>query len=85
MGPDLQAVRVAADVRWRNSALSFEALMRNRSAEEYADFVLPLIRKGDRLLDVGCGPGSITLGLAQVASHVTGVATRSVGSSRSSI
>ena len=47
--------------------------MRNRSAEEYADFVLPLIRKDDRLLDVGCGSGSITVGLAQVASHVTGV------------
>ena len=53
--------------------MSFEALMRNRSAEEYADFVLPSIHAGDRLLDVGCGSGTISVGLAQVASHVTGV------------
>jgi len=53
--------------------VSFEDLMRNRSAAEYADFVLPSIGSRDRVLDVGCGPGSITIGLAQVAGHVTGV------------
>jgi ubiquinone/menaquinone biosynthesis C-methylase UbiE len=53
--------------------LTFEALMRSRSAAEYADFVLPSIGGGERVLDVGCGPGSITIGLAQVAGHVTGV------------
>ena len=53
--------------------MGFEALMRTRSAGEYADFVLPLIDSGDRIVDVGCGPGSITLGLAQVAGHVTGI------------
>jgi SAM-dependent methyltransferase len=53
--------------------VSFDDLMRTRSASEYADFVLPLIDRGDRVLDVGCGPGSITLGLAQVAGRVTGV------------
>jgi SAM-dependent methyltransferase len=47
--------------------------MRTRSAAEYADFVLPLIGDRDRVLDVGCGPGSITLGLAAVANHVIGV------------
>jgi 2-polyprenyl-3-methyl-5-hydroxy-6-metoxy-1,4-benzoquinol methylase len=52
--------------------LDFE-LMRTRSAAEYADFVLPRIDAADRVLDVGCGPGSITLGLAEVAAHVTGV------------
>jgi SAM-dependent methyltransferase len=35
--------------------------------------VLPSIGSGDRVLDVGCGPGSITIGLAQIAGHVTGV------------
>jgi SAM-dependent methyltransferase len=53
--------------------VSFEDLMRNRSAAEYADFVLPSIGGGDRVLDVGCGPGSITIGLAQVAGDVTGI------------
>jgi SAM-dependent methyltransferase len=47
--------------------------MRTRSAAEYADFVLPLIGDRDRVLDVGCGPGSITLGLAAEAHHVIGV------------
>jgi SAM-dependent methyltransferase len=47
--------------------------MRTRSAPEYADFVLSLIGNRDRVLDVGCGPGSITLGLAAVAHHVIGV------------
>jgi 2-polyprenyl-3-methyl-5-hydroxy-6-metoxy-1,4-benzoquinol methylase len=53
--------------------VSFEDLLRNRSATEYADFVLPSIASRDRVLDVGCGPGSITVGLAQVAEHVTGI------------
>ena len=47
--------------------------MRTRSAAEYADFILPRIGGGDRVLDVGCGPGSITLGLARVAAQATGV------------
>jgi 2-polyprenyl-3-methyl-5-hydroxy-6-metoxy-1,4-benzoquinol methylase len=54
-------------------ALTFEALIRSRSAAEYADFVLPSVRSGDRIIDVGCGRGSITVGLAQVAGHVIGV------------
>jgi len=47
--------------------------VRNRSAAEYADFVLPSVGIGDRVLDIGCGPGSITVGLAKAAAHVTGI------------
>jgi SAM-dependent methyltransferase len=53
--------------------MSFEVLMRDRSAAEFADFVLPSVGDRDRVIDVGCGPGSITVGLAQVAGHVTGI------------
>ncbi|MGH7357305.1 MAG: methyltransferase domain-containing protein [Candidatus Rokuibacteriota bacterium] len=35
--------------------------------------MLKSIRGKDRVIDVGCGPGSITIGLARVAEHVTGV------------
>jgi SAM-dependent methyltransferase len=36
-----------------------------RTAEEAAAFLLPELRPDMRLLDVGCGPGSITRGLAE--------------------
>ena len=36
-----------------------------RTAEEAAAFLLPALKPGMRLLDVGCGPGSITRGLAE--------------------
>src|SRR5437899_10194975 len=36
-----------------------------RTAEEAAAFLLPELSPGMRLLDVGCGPGSITRGLAE--------------------
>jgi ubiquinone/menaquinone biosynthesis C-methylase UbiE len=36
-----------------------------RTADEAAAFLLPYLTSGMRLLDVGCGPGSITQGLAQ--------------------
>ena len=36
-----------------------------RSAERHAAFLLPSLRAGQRVLDLGCGPGAITRGLAE--------------------
>jgi SAM-dependent methyltransferase len=43
-----------------------------RTAERWAGFLLPHLRPGMRLLDLGCGPGSITAGLAD-GRRVVGV------------
>lgn len=39
-----------------------------RTAEEYAAHLLPRLQPGQRLLDVGCGPGTITTGLARAVA-----------------
>ena len=43
-------------------------MMAARSAKTHAAFFLNQVRPGMRVLDCGCGPGSITLGLAEVAA-----------------
>ncbi len=49
--------------------------MARRSAETHAHFFMPMLRPGFALLDCGCGPGSITSGLARVVApgEVVGV------------
>jgi SAM-dependent methyltransferase len=44
-----------------------------RTAENSASYLLPHLRPEMTLLDVGCGPGTITADLATMVSHVTGV------------
>jgi ubiquinone/menaquinone biosynthesis C-methylase UbiE len=46
-----------------------------RSARVQASFFIPFLRPGMRLLDCGCGAGSITLGLAKIVApgQVTGI------------
>ena len=39
--------------------------MSQRTAETHAGFFLPQLEPGWRVLDAGCGPGTITLGLAR--------------------
>jgi SAM-dependent methyltransferase len=39
-------------------------MMAERTAASHAGFLLPYLRSGMHVLDCGCGPGSITLGLA---------------------
>ena len=51
------------------------AVMAGRTASEWAGFFIPYLKPGMRLLDCGCGPGSITVGLAEVVApgEVVGV------------
>ena len=53
----------------------FLQLLRRRSAGRQAAHLIPLLQPGMDLLDLGCGPGSITLGLAQAVwpGEVTGL------------
>jgi SAM-dependent methyltransferase len=46
-----------------------------RTAENSAAYLLPEMKAGHRVLDIGCGPGTITADLAAIAheGHVTGV------------
>jgi SAM-dependent methyltransferase len=49
----------------QNANPDFEAELALRTAAKEGAFFLPYLRAGMRLLDLGCGPGSITLGLAE--------------------
>lgn len=42
--------------------------MTDRRATEFAEFFMPHVSRGMRILDVGSGPGSITLDLAELAA-----------------
>ena len=43
----------------------FRQLLNRRSAETHAARLLPHLKSGLRALDFGCGPGTITVGLAK--------------------
>jgi SAM-dependent methyltransferase len=53
--------------------MSFDDLLVSRSADVYADFLVRHLSGDELLLDVGCGQGSITVGLASNVGHVVGV------------
>lgn len=44
---------------------------RSRTAQNAAAYLLPHLRSDQSLLDVGCGPGTITAGLARLVATVT--------------
>ena len=50
-------------------------LMAMRSAQSHAGFFLPHLKPGMKVLDCGCGPGTITLGFAEVVAPGTAVGT----------
>ena len=44
----------------------FTQILHRRNAETHAAHLLPHLKSGSRVLDLGCGPGSISVGLAKV-------------------
>ena len=58
----------------------FEAELALRTAAKGGAFFLPYLGPGMRLLDLGCGPGSITLGLAEAVAPERGGWRRPLGS-----
>ena len=56
--------------------MSFAAKLALRSADVYADFLMPYVTGASHVLDVGCGSGTIAIGLAQRVGRVTGVDLR---------
>ena len=53
--------------------MGFDAELSERSADDYADFFLPHLSKTARVVDAGCGRGTISAGLASAAAGVLGV------------
>ncbi len=52
----------------QQGSATWETELAKRLASQAAAFFLPYLRTGMRVLDVGCGPGSITLGLAEAVA-----------------
>ena len=52
-----------------------EAMFAERTASREAAFLLPYLRPGMQMIDVGCGSGSITVGLADAVApgNVVGI------------
>lgn len=48
--------------------------MAARSVENHAGFFIPFLKSGMKLLDCGCGPGTISVGLAQLVAPAEMVA-----------
>ncbi len=51
------------------------SLMGMRRAQTHAAFIVPHLKPGMKLLDCGCGPGTVTLGLAEIVAPGEAVGT----------
>lgn len=46
---------------------------RTRTSESCASYLVPLLRSDHKLLDIGCGPGSISIGFCKYVESVDAV------------
>lgn len=53
--------------------MTFEAYLTLRNAADYAEFLMPHLAPDSQVMDVGCGGGSISIGLAKLVRNVIGV------------
>jgi len=53
--------------------MTIEDQMASRAPADYADFLMPHLGRATHLLDVGCGDGALSRGLASVCRSVTGL------------
>ncbi len=63
--PERQAGK---ETYWARAVPGITAVMGRRRAETHAAFFTPYLRAGMRLLDCGCGPGTITCDLAAIVA-----------------
>ena len=66
---DAAETSVSSQLRYVHTTTDAERRrLERRTVATSAGFLVPYLRSGMRLLDCGCGPGSITVGLAEVVA-----------------
>lgn len=73
IGHELAGQTTSYEPRLGRHVLSSELRLLTRNADTYADFLIPHLDSSSRLLDLGCGEGTISLGLSRHVDSVIGI------------
>jgi ubiquinone/menaquinone biosynthesis C-methylase UbiE len=66
--PNQQETQEPRETYTTAGSKAFPKFLASRSVENHAAFFLPYLQPGMNLLDCGCGPGTITVGLARIVA-----------------